>query len=233
MTRGALEGIAREVNNGSRPMLLIEHDHTLPPQGKMIGAEVELRSDGEYQLVSIEERFVEAEEITLPDGTKLLKEECVTDRKPFANRYDILPEGHALGFDYHNFQSSAATKRFIQEIKKETEVEFSVTPFGRKSAIPDPEIIVKITEALVALFVTKKVVDKAGDKVVDIAIDEVNKFYNFTKAVIVHAAKYARPKNRPTTYIFVAPGSPALKTSLTSVRDGSQRMRQAPLPSSH
>ncbi len=41
--------------------------------------------------------------------------------------------------------------------------------------------------------------------------EDAAKFYSFIRSVIFAAAKYARPKGRPVTYIFTAPGDPAIE----------------------
>ena len=41
ISKKALEGAADQVNHGSRPLLTVEHDPTLPPFGKGVKALVE------------------------------------------------------------------------------------------------------------------------------------------------------------------------------------------------
>jgi len=211
IAREALEKAAEDINNGSRPLLTIEHDLTLPPRGKMIRAWVEKRTDDEYQLVALLEYFDKPENITLQDGTQLVKEESDSDQKPFPNRYSLLPDGYTISYDHTNFQSPAAIKRFIREIETDSGTQLHVREFGRKSYIPDPEIILKIAESVAGILITKKLLDKAGDKLIDLATDEIAKFYNLVKATVVTTAKYARPKNRPRTYVFVIPGNPIIE----------------------
>jgi hypothetical protein len=95
--------------------------------------------------------------------------------------------------------------------RKASDVDFTDSTFGRKSAIPDPEFIIKIAETIGTYLVAKKVVDKAGDKVVDLVMEDVAKFYSFVKAITGSAIKYTLPKNRPITYIFVVSYAPVIE----------------------
>ncbi|MDO8673296.1 MAG: hypothetical protein Q7O66_17965 [Dehalococcoidia bacterium] len=52
ITPEALEKAAELVNSGNKPSLLLDHDITIPPYGKMLSAKVEKREDGEYQLIT-------------------------------------------------------------------------------------------------------------------------------------------------------------------------------------
>ena len=82
-------------------------------------------------------------------------------------------------------------------------IEFSISSFGRKSLIPDPELLVGITKTIAGYLLAKKILEKTADKVLDLAADDLAKFYTFIRAVITSAARYMTPKGRPITYIFV------------------------------
>ena len=69
----------------------------------------------------------------------------------------------------------------------------------------------KSRELLVKYLIANKVVEKAGDKVTDLALQEISKFYSLARTVILNAVKYAIPKNRPHTYIFQLPGNPIIE----------------------
>lgn len=211
LTKEALEAFAKSINEGGRPIITVEHDSTIPPRGKTTRAWVERTEDGEYQLVVLQDIFEEREHIGEWEGIELWKEESKTDRNPFNDKYTNYPVGYAIAVDVVNFQSKAATKRLVTEITKGTDVDFQVHYFGRKSAIPDPEVIIKMAEALVAFFAAKKFIDKAGDKVIEVTLDEATRFYSFLKASIANTAKLIKPKNRPVTYVIVAPGEPVIE----------------------
>lgn len=211
ITREALEGAAEDVNKGSRPIYTIEHDITAPPIGKVLEAWVEPRNDGEYQLVVTQELFEQTLWTTLEDGTKLFKQESETDHLPFTDHYAEDSAGYELSYDPVNFDSRAESKSFINQVKAEAGVEFIEKEFGRKSAIPDAELVIKVAETIVAYLVAKKVLDKVSDKIIDLAMDDVTQFYSFVKSITASAAQYIRPENRPITYVFVVSKDPSIE----------------------
>src|SRR6185503_12734092 len=179
-TRAALVDLAARINSGARPCLTIEHDPTLPPFGKIIKAWVEIRDDGEYQLVAEREIFEKSSWAELKDGTKIFRQESETDISPFADRYEALPLGSVICYDPTNFESKEVFDSFVQEIRTDSGEDFSTTVFGRKSFIPDPEVIVRITETVAKYLIASKVLQKAGDKVIDFGCRrycEVLRFY--------------------------------------------------------
>lgn len=215
LTKGALEKAAQSINEGRRLLLTIEHDVTIPPYGKSLDARVELRDDGEYQLVVTQEVFEDILWASLQDGTPIFKQESESDRYPFADRYEDIPTTEAVLYDYVNFASKEALGSFINDIKSQAGIEVETGVFGRKSFIPDPEFIIRISQIIVTYLIGKKVmdkvVDKVGDKLIDLAVEDITKFYSFVKSVIKSAVKYAQPSGRPITYIFVAPGNPTVE----------------------
>ena len=211
MTREALEGTAEQINHGSRPLLTVEHDLSLPPYGKVVKAWVEPRDDGEYQLVVENEIFDEVLWTELSDGTQLFKQESNSDRHPFMDRYTEVTDDVFLSYDWTNFDSEEDIQQFLQEINSQCHLEFTSNVFGRKSYIPDPEFLIGIAKAVGAYLIARKVLDKSSDKVLELVSEDVAKVYTFMKAVIGSAVKYVRARNRPITYVFVAQGNPTLE----------------------
>ncbi|MGB8509564.1 MAG: TIR domain-containing protein [Pyrinomonadaceae bacterium] len=211
ITKEALEDAAEELNAGRRLPATIEHDLTLPPFGKTLKAWVEPREDGEHQLIVEREIFDDLLWAELDDGVKLFKQESKTDKYPFVDRYSEMTEDVFLAYDWVNFDSKEDIKSFINDVKDQSQVEFKTDIFGRKSLIPDPEFIIGIAKVIGAYLITKNVLSKVGDKVLELAAEDIAKFYTFSKAVIGSAMRYARPKGRPITYVFVARGNPTLE----------------------
>jgi hypothetical protein len=216
ISREALEDSAESVNKGNKPLLTIEHDVTIPPYGKMLTATVEKQDDGEYQLVAESEIFDDAEWSSL-DNVKLFRQESKTNSSSFVDEYaGILPDGYEVMVGRINFQSSDIENTFFSEAKESTDLEFTYNDnILRKAAIPDPEIIIKLAQSLISLLlardILKIVVDKTLDKVSDKVTDDFAKFYEFVKTTILKYAKYAHPKNRPITYVFVVPTEPRVE----------------------
>jgi len=201
MSKEALDSAARQVNNSGRvPAVGLDHDITVMPLGKVIEAKVEPLEDGEYQLVIVQEIFDNYETIILADGTKLIEQKSASDNRPFV-REEKRPDKIELSYDMVNFASKDDLREFISEVKEE--MDFQERIIGRKSLIPDPEIIIHLTEGAFALLVGNKIVNKVADKLLDNVLDDVNKLYSFVKKVIVGMARYSVPKNRPVTYVFI------------------------------
>lgn len=215
-TREALEKAAESVNHGNKPLLMLEHDMTIPPHGKMLFAGIEKRDDGEYQLVSEEEIFEEAEWFLFEDGTRLFREESKNDWTPFVDRYEsLISDGYEISLDVVNFDSFAAAKTFIEEVKGLTKTDFTDSGFGRKAAVPDPEIIIKLAETIAAYLIARDVVNKLADRILDevgnAIADDAAAFYAFAKTIIGRYARYARPRGRPITYVFVVAKQPRIE----------------------
>lgn len=210
-TLNALEQMKGAINGEAKPLVTYDHDMAIPPAGKLLEARIELREDGEYQLVATQEFFEGIQWSALEDGTKVFKQESETDRHPFSNKYEKVSDEYAVSFDSVNFESKEAVHSFIQEVKEQSGTEFEAGMHGRKSVIPDPEFIIQLSQVIAGYLLAKKLIDKVGDKVAELVAEDVAKFYSFTRSVISTAAKYARPKGRPVTYIFIAPGDPYIE----------------------
>jgi hypothetical protein len=216
LTLGALEQVVDAINNGSRPIAGIEHDSTIPPVGKTVEARLEPMSDGEYALVVVSESFENPKPINLPDGTPALLDEIETDNHPFTNKYEDYPEGYVIGFDRVNFQSKSALRKFFSDIENESGINIESHEFGRKSFIPEPEVIIKLAEFIVASLLAKKFVEKSSERLADLAVDETIKFYSLVKATIKKSIRYMRPRNWPITYIFVLNTTPIIEFAAKS-----------------
>jgi hypothetical protein len=207
ITKEALENAAKDIReSGSVPAMKIEHDTIIPPIGKVIDGWVEEREDGEYQLVVIQEVFRNVQEITLPDGTTALLESSESDRRPFVvDKETNLLTDLKISVDFANFESQDDYKKFRDEIKQVGNFEEGV--IGRKSAIPDPEMIIAISQFVLATAVGKKILEKLTDKIIDTVLDDtVPKAYEGIKRAVFSMAKYSIPKNRPITYVFLVSG---------------------------
>jgi hypothetical protein len=203
ITKEALENAAKDIReSGAVPAMKIEHDTIIPPIGKVIDGWVEKREDGEYQLVVIQEVFSGFSEVTLPDGSTAFLESSDSDERPFVveKETDLLND-LKIYVDYANFESEDDYKKFRDEIKEVGEFEEGV--IGRKSFIPDPEMIIAISKFVIASTVGKKVLEKLTDTILD---DTIPKAYEGIKRAVFTMAKYSIPKNRPITYVFLVSG---------------------------
>jgi hypothetical protein len=207
ITKEALEGMAQDLkHSGKVPSLTIEHDSILPPIGKVVDGWVEKRDDGEFQFITISEVFENKTEIRLPDDSIAYLEASETDVRPFSLREteDTLHEPK-IYVDLANFSSEKEYEKFNNEIKEVGE--FKAEIIGRKSFIPDPEIIITILQYAMGSALGIKVIEKLSDKATEAVTEDVaNKAYGVIKKAVKSIANYAIPKNRPITYIFLIPG---------------------------
>jgi hypothetical protein len=210
-TKEALESGAAQINGPRKPKVGVEHDNTVPPLGKILEGWVEPTEDGEFRLVKVAELFEGFKATTLSEGTTLLKQECETDRSPFLLNDELQSDQFVLAYDRINFGSEEKLNAFVQEIKSTTDTTFEEAEFFRKSVIPDPEIIIRLSKLLVQYLIAKNILDKAGDKIIELGLQEITKFYSFVRSSVITALKYAIPKNRPITYIFELPGRPFIE----------------------
>lgn len=215
LTKEALESMARQINSNRKPVFTIEHDTTLPPIGKLLQAWVKPTEDGEYKLLILQETFEKEEPITLPDGSRGIKKQSETDGNPFVNKAKYVPEKVTLEADLANFTSLSDYETFLKEVKDATPMPFESGEIGRKSFIPDPEIVITIGKGILAYFAAKKIIDtfggKISDKLADKVSDDIVEFYLWIKTVLLKYAKYVVPKNRPVTYIFSVPITPHIE----------------------
>jgi hypothetical protein len=220
MTLQALESMARQINSERKPILTVEHDTTLPPIGKMLRAWIEPMEDGEFKLLIEQEIFEKEEHIILVDGSQGLMRESETDNSPFVRKAKNIPETLILRADLANFASLNDYQAFLTEVKDANLTSFVSEEMGRKSFIPDPELVITIGKGLLTYFVAKKIIDTFGGKISDKLSDEVSndiaEFYVWVKTVALKYTKYVVPKNRPMTYVFSIPITPHIELAARS-----------------
>jgi len=206
MTKEALESAAAQINSGRKPVLTMEHDVTLPPIGKILHAWIEPTEDGEYQLLTQQEIFEKEERVILPNGLQGLQRQSDTDNHPFVDKIANITERVNISADPANFTSFQAYEVFLNELQTDSPLPFESGEIARKAHIPDPEIIITISQSIIQYLVTKKIIetlsDKVLDKLSDKISDDITDFYTLVKSTAFKYAKYALPKNRPITYIF-------------------------------
>lgn len=195
----SLDPFAAKINDGPCLPLLIEHDNTIPPLGKVVAARVEDRSDGERELILTEEHFPLPRPLPLP-GSTLLVTESDSDRRPFTTHEPV--ETAVIGADPVNFESESDRQLFLDEVKQATAEPFEAKLALRYSYIPDPELVITVAKAFAATLVGKKLLDVAIDAVGEKVKQDFGRLYDLVRAAVVSFARRAVPKNRPITYVL-------------------------------
>lgn len=203
ITLAALEKAAEDVNNGKYAISVgIEHDPTIIPIGKVTKAYVAKIDDTDYGLYFEQDMF-SAYSTVIGGETYVMQKSLVDDRPLFSaalnSNNKLLVQTDSI-----NFSSRDEAESFFKELSEEYDIEAGY--IGRKSLIPDPELIFQLLEktvvVLFAYLTSKSMVEKVGNHITDHALSELDGLYNFVKKAIAKAAKQFVPANRPVTYIF-------------------------------
>ena len=202
MSKEALESAIDLINGDVKPRLGLEHDMTLPPLGRINDAKVIQGEDGEYYLVGHYEYYEIRESISLKDGSTLIKERFNDEKHKFAEVRDEILDQTRISFDRVNFEEFEDADKFIEELKEETEIEFTSRELMRKSFIPDPEIVIELSKVAAVYFLSKELLPKLAEKVSEDISEDIAKTYRLIKATVVKATKRLIPKNRPITYLI-------------------------------
>lgn len=200
MSKKALEDAAKLVNSDRNPRVGLEHDMSFPPLGRITDAEVLKGKDGEYYLVGYREYFDERKQTTLKDGSLLYIEYFKNGGKPFAEAKPDVVDKIQINADPSNFENREEMEALIDDIEKASGIEFSKQHLLRKSHIPDPEMVIKLTGILAVGIgiIASKVTEKTGEAIGE----DVAKFYKLVRASVIGMVKRAIPKLRPITFIF-------------------------------
>ena len=199
MTKESLEDAVGIINSERNPRLGLEHDMSFPPLGRITDAEVVQGRDGEYYLIAYKEFFKVRQQTTLEDGTILYREYFEENPKPFTEAKSEPIENIEIKTDPVNFENIDVMEEFIEEIRRESGIDFSKKMLIRKSHIPDPELVIKITGIIAAYIgiIASKVPEKIGEAIGE----DIANFYKLLSSSAVGMVKRAIPKLRPITFI--------------------------------
>lgn len=216
-TKEALESGLKFINGPRKPRLGLEHNRTIPPLGRINNGEVVQGSDGAYYLIADQEFFDTIEKLTLPNGLELIRESCQDHNYPFTECTYENNENVQIQYDYVNFQSYENCKDFIKNLKSENELDFEESSYGRKAEIPDPEIVIRLTEILViALGISlRKIPEKLGEAVGD----DLVKFYKLLTNTIKKSVQELIPKKRPIHFVVELPIEKSVVELIVITRD--------------
>jgi hypothetical protein len=209
MSKETLIKTAEAINGNRRPRMGLEHDMTFPPLGRISNAKVIKGNDNEYYLIGNQEYYDKRENITLNDGTKMIKESFSSQGTPFAEVDFKYLENIEILADISNFTSDKSFTFYYKELKDESKIKFNGRRLLRKSVFNDPEIVIRLSELYVLYFFGRhlfpKLAKKVGDKLSDKISDDIIKLYDLIKILVMKSTKYLNPKNKKTTYIFDFP----------------------------
>lgn len=205
MMKSALDSMLSQINGKRKPRLGLEHIRTFPPLGAITNGEVSQGEDEQYYLSAEMLYFDQREFITLDDGTKLIKEFFSEGEYPFIECEENEITKLSIATDPANFEKYQELNELYDLLRQETDLEFDTEEFGRKSQIPDPETVIKITTILATTLgiVKSKITEKLGEAVGE----DLAKFYKLISKLAVETIKKVNPSNRPKNFVISYPNT--------------------------
>ncbi|RLJ32976.1 hypothetical protein CLU97_2447 [Chryseobacterium sp. 7] len=202
MLESALYSALPSINGDRKPRLGVEHIRTFPPLGVLNNGEVKQGNDGHFYLIAENYFFDKREYLELENGERLIMESFNEYEFPFNECGEEELNKILISVDPSNFDNPKDINDFFNDIN-DSELDTDKEFHGRKSLIPDPEIIISIqTVIAVALGIgLKKIPEKMGDAIGE----DLVKFYNLLKKVSAEALKKSIPKNRPNNFVIIYP----------------------------
>ncbi|MCK8143441.1 hypothetical protein MW871_16235 [Flavobacterium sp. I-SCBP12n] len=203
ITQQALESSLKFINGKRKPRLGLDHNRTFPPLGRINNGEV-IEKDGIYYLVADQEFFETSKNITLHNGLELIEMSFSDENFPFTESEFELIETIEIQIDPINLGGSFENgQNFLNELKNESELEIKGSEFIRKSEIPDPEIIIKLTEIIgIALGIGLR---KIPEKMAESIGEDLAKVYKLISKSIQKSVNELNPKNKPIHFVVEIP----------------------------
>lgn len=206
ITKEALDDLAERITSDKRKVaVLVEHDSTCPPCGMAVSAKVVPLEDGHYALDTTSVLYGPPTLVLLPDGTNGFLQRLPTFPFPLSVGdfgTSVSPE---IKIDPTSLGGIAEAREFSRALEAiAPEVGYSVSDFERRSAIPDPQMIIDFGAALSGLWLTAKL----GNAAAKALEPRVKQFLDVAFEAMYRMAVHANPKTRPITYIFYAHGTP-------------------------
>jgi hypothetical protein len=156
MTLAALESMVEQINTQRIPMS-IEHDPRIPPQGRVVSAQLEELDDGEFAVVAISEVFEEGDEIEFrDDGREMPLREFGDD-----NLYII----------YDNSYRDQSDQELLEEMR--TLVSGGTSEYVKKSL--DPITVLIIASGFIAGNIASGFFQKVGSDAWDSFKDKLKR----------------------------------------------------------
>ena len=211
-TFGALQDLADQINNHVRkPPMWVNHDRTVPPLGMTTAARVEPIDEAHHQLLVEYDVFPEPLPVDLPNGESGYRQFSKKARHPFVTAEFEDGKGTVIGVDTDNFESREEVDRFFSDIRSEQRAEFAASRIGRRALTNDPELIIKLSLQAAGVWFGVRIASVVAKVAEDIMAEELKNVYRLIRTTIIKYASYARPKNRPITYVLQIPGTPNLE----------------------
>lgn len=216
MTKEALESSLKFINGKRKARLGLDHNRNFPPMGRINNGEV-IEKDGVFYLVADQEYFDISKTAILENGLELIEMSFSDENFPFTECEFEPTETIEIQIDPINLGSFENGQEFLSDLKSESDLEIKGSEFFRKSEIPDPEIILKLTEIIgIALGIgLRKIPEKLGEAIGD----DLVKFYKLIGKAIRKSVKEMIPKNRPIHFVVEIPIKKSIVELIVTTRN--------------
>lgn len=216
ITKQALESSLKFINGQRKPRLGLDHNRNFPPMGRINNGEV-IEKDGAYYLIADQEYFDVSKTVILSNGCELIEMSFSDENFPFTECEMETIETIEIQIDPINLGSFENGQSFLNELKLESDLEIKGSEFIRKSEIPDPEIILKLTEIIgIALGIgLRKLPEKLGEAIGD----DLAKFYKLISTAVRKSVKEMIPKNRPIHFVVEIPINKTILELIVTTRN--------------
>jgi hypothetical protein len=212
MTKEALEQMVNSINCTDKMIRFgVDHRRDFPPRGRLENATL-TEKDGYYY---VETDFVEYDNTATVDWDNNLLIQYFDNSFQFAEVEKEESKENSISIDPHNFSSFHEVKAFSDSLKADEDFAPKITFHGRKSEIPDPEIIFRFATAGLLYQILKPTAKKIGEKlaegIADRTVEEAKKLVRFVEKSLKELFYRCVPKARPVAIVFDLPGKPHIE----------------------
>jgi hypothetical protein len=212
MTKEALEQMVDFINCKDKMIRFgVDHRKDFPPKGRVENGTL-IEKDGVY---FVEAEFVPYEKTEIVSWNNNLISQSFSDSFQFAEVQHEEIENPTISIDPNNFSSFEEVESFCEKIKQNDVNNLKINFMGRKSAIPDPEIVFGFTSSLLFYHflkpTAKKLGEKVADKIAEKGLEQFQKIETLIEKSIKELFYRCIPKARPVTVVFDFPGKPHIE----------------------
>lgn len=172
----------------------LNHDLLVMPTGKTIHGEVLPTQDGGYLLEIQQELFDTFEVIKAASGERYVKTISISDKRPFKEEISYNNPKLTICVDKTNFSNDGLQEFWNQFHDDDIDRKALV----RKSAIPEPEMVINLISGTILVLIAKKTSDKLSESV----STDIEHTYQLIKKAVLSFIKFAKAKNKLVTYVF-------------------------------
>ena len=209
LTKEALDDFAIQINDRNHALPgNLEHDHTLPPIGKSIFAEVKPLRDGEYALVHTSEIFENPEGVRLDDGSTAFIWQSSIDSRPFKSAETELSDCFVITYSHLGFGDPQTEEDFLALVSQKPGFESPSQPLVQRSVDPGAVILVLLPFlGVIGTMTAHKLADRISDRFAEELVD----LYDVIRAGVIGIVKERVDHFRAVTVEVTSRGIPEVE----------------------